>query len=132
MANEMTNQKKSGLFLGVIKGAIIAVFISLVLVLLFAVVVKFTNISSSAIKPINQVIKGVSILIGVIFGVAKNKTGGLVKGIIVGVIYTILSFAVFSILDGSFSINFSFVTDLIFSAITGAIAGVIAVNIGKK
>lgn len=129
---ETSNEKSGGAILQVLKGSIFAVFITVVSILLFALIIKLTNLPTAVIKPVNQVIKIVSVLIGTIFAFRKDKTQGLFKGILIGLVYTLLSFLVFSALDGSFNIKWSILNDLLFSGIAGAISGIIAVNIGKK
>lgn len=117
---------------GLIKGTLIALCLSLVLVLIFAFLLKFTSIPDSAISPINQVIKGVSIFLGVFLGLRKIKELGLVSGLLIGLIYTFLAFIVFSILAGGFTFNLTLVTDMVFGAVIGGICGIICVNIKKK
>ena len=119
-------------FLQVLKGAVIAVIISLILVLLFALIIKLTDISDSVITPVNQIIKIVSIFIGVYFELKNSYYSGMFKGIMVGLIYTLLSFLVFSALDGTFMLDTSFVNDLLFGGITGAISGIILVNLKRN
>lgn len=114
------------------KGTLIALSISLVLVLVFAFLLKFTNISDNAIAPVNQVIKGVSIFLGVFIGLRKCKELGLVSGLLIGFIYTLVAFLVFSILSGSFTFDLSLLTDAVFGAVIGAICGIISVNIKKS
>ena len=55
---------KSLIILQLIKGSFWALSFALLCILIFAFVIKYTSISSEAIQPINQVIKGLSILIG--------------------------------------------------------------------
>ena len=85
-----------------IKGSLVSLCISLVGILVFAFILKFTNIPESVIAPVNQVIKGLSVFIGVFIGLKKSKEMGLVSGLLIGLVYTILAFFVFSILAGSF------------------------------
>lgn len=116
----------------IIKGTLVALCVSLSLILIFAFLLKFTNIPDSAIAPINQVIKGVSIFLGVFLGLRKAKELGLVSGLLIGLVYTLLAFVVFSILAGGFSFNLTLLTDMLFGAVIGAICGIICVNIKKK
>ena len=118
--------------ISVAKGVMVAVCISLVLVLLFAFLLKFTNIPESTIKPVNQVIKGLSILMGVFVGLKRKKELGLVSGLLIGLIYTIAAFLVFSCLGGAFSFDLTLLTDLLFGAVMGAICGIICVNLKKS
>lgn len=116
----------------IFKGVFVAVSTSLILVLVFAFILKFTNISDSVITPINQIIKGVSVFLGVFVGLKKVKEMGLVNGFFIGLIYSIVSFLIFSILCGNFAFDISFLTDMIFGAVMGAICGIICVNIKKS
>lgn len=116
----------------ILKGTLISLCVSLVLVLVFAFLLKFTNIPDSAIKPINQVIKGVSVFVGVFMGMKKIKELGLVSGLLIGIFYTILAFLVFSILGGYFIFDLTLLTDIVFGAIIGAICGIICVNLKKS
>lgn len=128
---QVKSKETKNLILGGIKGALIAVCFSLVAILVFAFVIKLTGMSDGLIKPINQVIKILSIFSGTLIILKKTKQKGLVTGIVIGICYTIIAFVVFSILNGSFNFDLSLLIDIVFSAITGAICGIICVNIKK-
>lgn len=125
-------KKDKSFLLAMIKGSLVALCVSLVGILIFAFILKFANISDGAIRPINQIIKGISILIGVFVAMRKLDKMGLVGGLLIGLLYTILAFVVFSILDGNFDFNLTFLNDLLFGGIMGAICGIIAVNVKKR
>ena len=124
--------KDRSFLLAIIKGSLIALCISLVGILIFAFILKFASISDKAIRPINQIIKGVSVLVGVFVAMRKVDKMGLVGGILIGLVYTILAFVVFSILDGNFEFNLTLLNDLLFGGIMGAICGIIAVNVKRR
>ena len=130
--NIKSSNMKNSMIGFIAKGTMIALCVSLVLVLVFAFLLKFTNISDSAIAPVNQVIKGVSIFLGVFIGLKKCKELGLVSGLLIGFIYTLLAFLVFSILRGGFTFDITLLTDWVFGAVIGAICGIISVNIKKS
>lgn len=117
--------KKSNAVFEVIKALIIAVIISLVLVLLSALIIKFCNITDKAIPIINQVIKGVSILIGCLVAL-RNKTNCWLKGIIIGIFYIALSFVIFSALDGKFSFGLDLLNDVVLGSVSGLVSGILA------
>lgn len=125
-------QRDYSVFFGILKGCLIALCISLLLVLIFAFILRFVPVADSVISPVNQVIKGVSILIGTIFGLKKVKEMGLVSGLLIGFFYTALAFLTFSVLSRSFTVNMSLLNDLLFGAIIGGICGIIAVNLKRK
>ena len=131
--------KKSGLkisnnslFFNITKGTLTAVCVSLILVLVFAFLLKFTNIPESTIMPVNQVIKGLSIFIGVFVGLKKNKELGLLNGLLIGLFYTIIAFLIFACLGGVFKLDITFLTDILFGGVMGAICGIICVNLKKS
>lgn len=123
---------KNNLLLSILKGSLIALCVSLAGILIFAFLLKFTNISDSVIKPVNQVIKGLSVLLGVFIGLKKEKDMGLVSGLLIGIVYTMVAFLTFSILDGNFAFDRTLLNDVIFGGIMGAICGIICVNIKKS
>ena len=84
------------------------------------------------IKVINQVIKVLSVLLGVSLTLKKDKTKGLLKGAGVGALYTLLAYLVFSVLVGNFNFGLSLVFDTIFAAVIGLICGVIFVNVKTR
>lgn len=115
----------------VLKGCLIALCVSLIGILLFAVVLRFVSLSDTVIKIVNQIIKVTSVLLGVKVCLKNDKSKGLAKGSFVGAIYTLTSYFVFSLLVASFNFSLSIFYDLIFSSAVGLICGVIFVNSKK-
>lgn len=120
------------MWLTILKGSLIAISISLVGILIFAFLIKYIAIPTEAIRPVNQVIKGISLLIGTFIALRKIDQMGLVNGLLIGLAYSLLGFLVFSILDGNFEFNRTLINDFIFGGIIGAICGIIAVNFRRK
>ena len=114
------------------KGTLVSLAVSLVGILIFAFIIKYVAVPTSAIKPINQVIKGISLLLGTYIALRKTDKMGLISGLLIGLFYTVLAFLVFSILDGNFEFSKTLVNDLLFGGIIGAICGVIAVNLRRR
>jgi len=124
---------ESSFLIKTIKGSLYALCISLILVLVFAFLLRFIALDDEVISPIVQVIKGVSILCGVLIGLKESTEMGFVTGLIIGLIYVLVAFICFSALDGfSFEFNKMLVNDIVFSGIIGGISGIIAVNFRKK
>ena len=129
---EKIKVKNSSLFT-ILRGSFIAVSISLMLILGFALIIKFLDISENLIMPINQIIKIVSIFFGTLFAFNSfNKNKGFLKGFAIGVIYTVLAYLTFSILAGQFSFTLTSLTDMLFGGIIGGISGIIVVNIKNR
>lgn len=117
-------------FLQVLKATIISLAILLIGILVFSVVVKFAVLNNGVIKAVNQFIKTLAIFLGVFFSVKEGK--GLLKGMIVGVAFTLLSYIVFSVMAGEQLFTLSFLIDVVFGTIIGIISGIIVVNIKKQ
>ena len=134
MKAENAIKEKSGriFFTSLIKGSLIALSISLIAICLFAFILRFCDISEEAIKPINQIIKIASIVIGAYIGMKNCREMGLITGFFVGILYTILAFVIFSLLNGGFDFKSSLINDLIFGGIAGGISGILAVNFRKR
>ena len=124
--------QKVPIFVSILKGSLLALSVCLIAILIFAFVLRTFTISDNVIRPVNQAIKIVSIFFGVFFGLKKSKNMGLISGMLIGHLFTIISFVSFSILDGNFDFGISLLNDCLFSSIIGGICGIIAVNFRKK
>ena len=124
--------QKQKVWLNILKGSLVALSVSLVGILIFAFFIKYVAVPTEAIKPVNQVIKGISLLVGTLVALKKVNQMGLINGLLIGLCYTVIAFLVFSILDGNFEFNKTLVNDLLFGGIIGGICGVIAVNLKRK
>ena len=130
---EVFGEKQKGLLLkSILKGSIFALSITIISICVFAFLLRFVDIDVGMIKPINQAIKIISILIGTFFGLKKVKEMGLISGFLIGAFYTFFSFIIFSVLNGGFRFQASLIYDTLFGAIAGAIAGIVAVNFKSK
>ena len=123
-------KKENGLLLSVVKGGALTLIVGLVSVLLFAVIVKFTAISDTAIKTTNQFIKVIAVFVGCFFTV-RGKMGWL-KGGVIGAVGIFLIYLIFSLLSGTGLFSLEMLADLGLSLVVGAISGVIAVNVKGK
>lgn len=100
--------------------------VTLVCILLFALVVKLACLGTGVIKGVNQFLKVFSIFIGVFFTV-KGKFGFL-KGAIIGLFSTVLTFLLFALIGNGVVSPATFFIDGLFGAIIGLVCGVIAVQ----
>lgn len=122
---------KSNWLLDIAKGVIFSLVISMVLIIVFAIIIRFINVPDNAIMPINQIIKGVSLLMGSIIAL-KGTNKGFIKGLLIGFFYSVISYIIFSILSSTLVFGLTTITDLIFNGIIGAVSGIIAVNMGRR
>lgn len=117
--------------LNIIKCCLIGIISTLIGTVVFAVVLKFANLSSNFIYYINNVIKIFSIFIMVMCLKRKVESKLLLNAIISGVFYAGLTFIIFSLLSGQLQFNTSFLYDLLFCVIVSVISAII-VNIASR
>ena len=123
---------KTETILAIVKGAFWGVAFSLLCILIFAFILKYTNISEGVIQPVNQVIKGLSLLIACFVTSRQVNKNGWLVGLLVGLLYTLLTYIVFSILNGGFSFGLPLLFDTLFGTIGGMIAGIICISLLKR
>ena len=66
-----------------------------------------------------------------VFALIKNRKNGILKGAIVGLIFILLTFLIFSAMNGFKDVKFNWL-DLAFLPLGGAIIGVIRVNLPER
>lgn len=118
--------------LDIVKTVVIAVLFSMVSVLVFALIVKSTDIGEEVIGYVNLGIKMLSVVIGCLFGFRRGSGFGWLKGLLSGLLYVVTSFLVFSAISGEFSLSDASWLDLVTGAAAGLLAGVLTVNIKKS
>lgn len=131
IVTEESEMKKNAI--RIIKGSSFAIIISLILLLIFALLLTYTELSEATMTPVVTTIVGVSILVGSMVSTRKIKKNGILNGSLVGLIYTIILYLASSgCLGIGFSLTmYSFVM-LAVSVVTGMIGGIIGVNLGGK
>ena len=114
----------------IVLAAAAAVIASLVFVLIFTLIIQLFSLPMTAVKPVNQVFKIVSIAVGGLIFIRGEK--GLIKGLIYGLIAVIATYLLYGLISGSLSISWFFAVEIVIGMAAGAITGIIAVNIKHK
>lgn len=127
MSYAKSDKLNNNLIVSFLKGLIIAMLISFGAIILLALCLKWFSFDEKYIMPINLAIKTISVFIGSLVAI-KGESRGLVKGVCFGLLYIFVAFISFSILAKTFSVDTSFILDVIFSCIAGGLVGVIKVN----
>lgn len=120
-----------GSAINILKCCLLGIIFTLLGIVLLAFVLKFVDLSSMVISYINDIIKGLAIFIAMLRVKKHNQDKLLIKSVFVGIIYALLTFVIFSILNGSFVFNLTFVYDLLFSVIVAVLITII-MNIMKR
>lgn len=118
-----TNNLKS-----ILKGSVVAILISIILLFNFAAILTYTKLSERTMPAIVIVITAISILIGSQFTTSKMKKSGILYGAFVGIIYILFLYLISSILTKNFSLSGYGIIMIISSVLAGAIGGIIGIN----
>ena len=112
----------------IIKGTVISIILSLVLLTIYATLLSYTSISESTMVPVIITITGISILIGSSISSIHIKKQGMLNGALVGLIYMLTIYILSSIFLSSFEININSIIMIAVGIVTGMIGGIIGVN----
>lgn len=121
-------EKISNNFKYIVKGVIISIISTLTFLLIFSILLTYTDISEKLISPFIIVITGISILIGSSIANLKIKKNGLINGSIIGGTYLILIYLSSSIINNNFILSTESIIMIIVGMIFGMIGGIIGVN----
>ena len=122
----MQNESVGKEWFQIIRGVALALGLALLGVIILAAVLPATPLENKAIYPLNQTVKVVAVFIGALATVREEK--GLLKGALIGLLFTALSYLTFSAIGGDFSLSWLIVCELLLCVASGAIAGAIGVN----
>ena len=115
-----TVENKSSI-VNIIKGIVIAYFITFILLFLFSILLTYTTISESTIAPVILLITIISILIGSSISSSKIRKNGLINGGIIGFVYIILLYLISSLMQTGFSLNLYAILMIVFSILSGMV-----------
>lgn len=113
----------------IIKGIVMSIIFTLVSLLIFALLLTYTELAETTISPVIIIVSALSILIGSSISTIKIKKHGLLNGAIIGVVYISLLYCISSIVNTGFEVNTYTIVMMISSVIAGIIGGVVGVNI---
>ena len=112
----------------IIKGTVISIILSLILLTIYAALLSYTSISESTMVPVIITITGISILIGSSISSMHIKKQGMLNGALVGLIYMLTIYILSSIFLSSFEININSIIMIAVGIVTGMIGVIIGVN----
>ena len=125
----MQYQKNKVDFFPLVKAVLLALGVSLILAVTFAVVLRATSWGENIVYPVNQVIKVIAVMVGTLVFVRGEK--GWLQGGIVGLLFTALSYLAFSSIGGDFSLSWLILLELGVAFLAGSLSGILAVNLRK-
>ena len=109
-------------------GVGVALLLTIVLLIIYAVILTFTEITEDTITPTIIVITGISILTGSVIGNSKVTKNGIINGASVGFVYVLIIYLISSLLNCNFSLQIQSIIMIISAIRCGIIGGIIGVN----
>ena len=114
------------------KGLGAAVLITLVGMALLAAAVVWMPISDGALLALNQVLKIASIFCGAMVAVGLGGRRGFAVGAVVGVLYMVLGYGLYCLLDRAMAPTALLVGEFGLGAAIGALSGAVAANLKPR
>lgn len=111
-----------------LKGIGIAFMVTLIALVIFSLVLTYTNVSEAVIDPIIIVITGISILMGSSIGNSKIKKNGLLNGALIGACYFMIIYLISSLLNWKFMLDVQSIVMIAIGIFFGILGGIIGVN----
>ena len=115
----------------ILKGSIISMILTLLLLFLFATLLTYTNISENTIPAVIIVITAISLLVGSSIASRKIKRNGLMNGAMIGAIYLLTIYTISSIASGTFGMNLKSIIMIVVGILFGVLGGILGVNTKK-
>lgn len=112
--------------LDILSASLVAMLFTLLLVLVFALVVRLASPNETGMIVGNCAIRLVSVFAGVLIAF-RNPSLGALKGALSGLLYFLLTVFVLAAADGFKNADFN-VVDFVAAVIAGTVSGIIAVN----
>lgn len=113
----------------ILKASLLAVIVTLVGFLIFAVVMKLANLQETIIPPVNQAIRIISIALGGAVAARSSRTKGWLKGALTGLLYIVWALVISAIFGGKYAFDTVLLSDALLGIVVGAIGGIIGINI---
>ena len=124
--------ERVALLLRILKGVLAAALISLVLMVLLALIVVYAQPGDSLITAVNQVIKLLSLFLGVLVCVGPGGRRGFLLGAAVGLCYMALGYGLYCLLDDTMLTFAMLALEFSMGAVLGALFGALVANLPAR
>lgn len=111
----------------IIRGILISLIFTLIMLTIFSALLVYTNLSEQTIKPVIITITGISILLGSSIETRKIHKNGLVNGATIGAIYMLSLYIISSCLNSNFELSLISAIMIIIGIVGGAAGGIIGI-----
>jgi putative membrane protein (TIGR04086 family) len=118
-------------FLPIAEGVLRGFILTLILILIYAAIMTFTDISSGVSSVFYMITTLISIMYGTVYTVRKIKKKGWVIGLIISIMYMIILYLLYIISgkDSTLIYNQSTLIRLALAVAVGILSGMLGINI---
>jgi putative membrane protein (TIGR04086 family) len=118
-------------FLPIAEGVLRGFILTLILILIYAAIMTFTDISSGVSSVFYMITTLISIMYGTVYAVRKVKKKGWVIGLIISITYMIILYLLYIISgkDSTLIYNQSTLIRLALAVAVGILSGMLGINI---
>ena len=122
------NKAAATYFKGALKGALIAMVFTVAAILLFALIIKETGMADGTVAVIDQIIKIGGIIAASYFAIRAMTERQWLCGALAGILFIVLSYFVFSLVEGMFGNVALLFSDILMGMLIGMVFAIIAAN----
>ena len=126
--NKLYDKESKNIILILIKSLFLALIISLICIIIYAVVLSITPVSDNTMSIITQVITMISIVAASLYCSRKIKSKGWLYGIMLGIIFVLVIIPISMIWGQIPTFDKYFIAKLLMASLVGLIGGIIGVN----
>lgn len=110
----------------ILKGALIASVLSIVLILIYAVALMQGWLDEASMPVVNSVIKALCAAAAALLAIRGCGRKKWIIGAITGAVYIVMAFVVFSILSGQVSFSVAVLSDLLLGVLAGMLTAMLS------
>lgn len=114
------------------RGVLVAVAVTVLAVIVFALIIGLTDLNDGIIRIVNQIIKVGAIFLGVRAIVPCGAENGIRRGALVGLIYMGVGVLLYALLSGQKLTIIGYLIDLLMGVAAGGLSGMLMGSMGAK
>ena len=122
------SENNSNSVVRILKGSIISIITTLILLIIFSAMLTYTNINENTIPTVIIICTALSILRGSQVATSKIKKNGILNGALVGIIYIAFLYIISSCITKNFSLNNYSIIMMLVSILIGGVGGISGVH----
>lgn len=119
---------KKSMLLNVIKGSLVSLIITIILIIGLTVFMMFKELSGGTVNITMIVFTGIAIAIGAILATKKNGEKGWLVGLLVSILYFIVVYIISSALNGFVFKQYDLVR-FVMAMVVGLVSGILGINL---